>query len=268
MVDAGVWSKRGLFSSVMRRLEALQKRHAIFLLTVTQNYRETLIAVGVDPARIKIVPSTVDLKQFAFDPSQRAAVREKLHWQDCIVGVYAGKFGGLYYDREAFVIFELARALLGERFRLLLLTTEPVDKVYERLDSIGFPVELAEVRFVPHDQVPQWFSAADIAFSTIRHIPSGLYQSPVKDGEYWANGLPILLTTGVSDDHRIILREPWAGAVFDLDIPGSVENALRHMADLLHAGIDRERIMGLAREYRSIDIARRVYAEIFGPSTS
>ncbi|MFZ1618020.1 MAG: glycosyltransferase [Flavobacteriales bacterium] len=265
MVDAGVWSKHGLYSSVMRRLEALQKRHALFLVTVTQNYRDTLIAEGVDAARIKIIPSIVDLNQFAFDPSRRADIREEYGWKDCIVGVYVGKFGGLYYDREAFSIFEQARAVFGGRFRLLLLTNESAQNVNERLDLIGFPVELAEVHFVPHEQVPQWLSAADIAFSTIRYIPNGLYQSPVKDGEYWANGLPILLTTGVSDDHQIILREPWAGAIFDLGQPGSVQAALKHMADLFHAGVDRERIMGLAREYRSIDIARSVYAEIFDP---
>lgn len=265
MVDAGVWSRHGLFSTVMRPLEALQKRHALFLVTVTQNYRETLIAEGVDPARIKIIPSIVDLKQFAFDPVRRLGIRGELGWQNCIVGVYAGKFGGLYYDREAFAIFEQARAVFGERFRLLLLTNEPARKVYGRLGRAGFPVELVEVHFVPHEQVPQWLSTADIAFSTIRYITNGLYQSPVKDGEYWANGLPILLTTGVSDDHRIILREPWAGAIFDLDQPGSVEAALKHMAELYHAGVDRERIMGLAREYRSIDIARSVYAEIFDP---
>jgi hypothetical protein len=85
----------------------------------------------------------------------------------------------------------------------------------------------------------------------------------VKNGEYWANGLPVLLTHGVSDDHQIIQECPWSGALFDVSVAGSVERALDHMAQLVSAGIDRDRIMGLAREFRSIDIAKKVYTEIF-----
>ncbi len=263
MVDSGVWPAHGPFQYMMRLLEGEQIKHAAYLVTVTHNYKDKLLSSGVPTSRIKIIPSVVNVEHFAFDVKNRREIREQLQWQNAIVGVYAGKFGGLYYDKEAFEIFALARKILGPDFRLLLLTNEPSDKVRSNLESVGFPVEHSHVCFVPHEEVARWLSAADLAFSTIRHIPSGLFQSPVKNGEYWANGLPIMLTTGVSDDHRIILREPWAGAVYDLAKPGSVEAALRHMSALLQAGVDRERIMSLAREHRGMHIARRVYSELF-----
>ncbi len=268
MVDTGVWPRIGPYHFVAHYLERLQIRHAQYLVTVTTNYREKLLAGGVDASRLKIIPSVVDLDRFAFDPSQRTRLREQLGWQDRIVAVYAGKYGGLYYDKKAYAIYSAARSIFGERFRLLLLTNEPVKRIHDRLEHVGFPLDHVHVRFLRHEEVADWLSAADIALSTYRLTPSALYLSPVKNGEYWANGLPILLTAGVSDDHRIILRKPWAGAIFDLDKSGSVESALRHMVDLLRTGVERERIMGLAREYRSMDIARRVYAEIFDPPLS
>lgn len=264
MADCGMWSRKGLYYNVARRLEAMQIRHARYLVTVTWNYRDHLVGRGVASDRVKVIPSVTDLERFAFDPVQRAAVRQELGWSmDVPVGIYVGKFGGLYYDAEAFEVFGRMRKAMGGRLNMIVLTNEREEVVRAALENVGFPADEVVVRFSPHSEVPRWLSASDMAFATIKYAPHGLYQSPVKNGEYWANGLPILLTYGVSDDFRIITREPWSGALFDLAEPGSLDRAVAHMAELVRAGAERERIMALAREHRSVDLARRIYAEIF-----
>jgi hypothetical protein len=263
MADCGVWSRHGLYYRVSRFLELKQRLTAQYLVTVTWNYYHYLIAQGVPKERIKVIPSITDLGRFAFDPKVRMDMRASFGWEDAVVGIYVGKFGGLYYDAEAFRIFRQAKDRFGRAFKLVILTMDPEASVRQRLADAGLQEEDVKVQFAPHQEVPNWLSMADMAFSTIRYAPNGLYQSPVKNGEYWANGLPVLLTHGVSDDHHIIQGCPWAGALFDLSVEGSVEQALYHMVELVSAGIDRDRIMSLAKELRSIDIARKVYGEIF-----
>ena len=38
----------------------------------------------------------------------------------------------------------------------------------------------------------------------VKPVPTKRYCTPVKDGEYWALGLPVIITEGISDDSGII----------------------------------------------------------------
>ena len=104
----------------------------------------------------------------------------------------------------------------------------------------------------PHGEVPGYLAASDFAFATIKPAPCRLFCSAVKIGEYWANGLPVLLTPGVGGDSAIIAAEK-GGAVFDLIHPGSVPSALMHQPDY------RIRIHALAVRYRSLNRTREAY---------
>jgi len=265
MVGTGVWAKTGLYYWISRLLENAQRRRASLLVTVTRAYRDKLLAEGLPSDRVKVIPSVVDTELFVYDPHARARVRGSLGWgQDSLVGIYVGKFGGLYYDTEAFGIFKKALGHMGDRFRLIVLSIDDQESITQRLISVGFSPDRFIVRRALHEDVPNWLSASDMAFSTIRYIPAGLYQSPVKNGEYWANGLPVLLTDKVSDDHRIIEQNPWSGALFRVEDEQSIDRAILHIRGLLQQGVQRERIMALAVEHRSIRIARDVYDVIFG----
>jgi hypothetical protein len=264
MADCGIWHRTGLYYRAAGWMEGLQRRHARHLITVTHNYRTWLVDKGVPAERVKVIPSITDLDAFAFNPEERRSLRLELGWEDRAIGVYLGKFGGLYYDREAYALFGQAWRHWQGELRLLLATNEPEARVRAQLAEEGIPHDHAVVRFLPHHAVPAWLSASDFAFSTIRYTPHGLYQSPVKNGEYWANGLPVLLTHGISDDHHLIQEDPRLGALFDLDLPGSTGKALEHMAHLVRQGPCRQEIMQVAREHRGMHLAEGVYREIFG----
>ncbi|HEY0977226.1 MAG TPA: glycosyltransferase [Flavobacteriales bacterium] len=263
MADSGVWSRKGPYYRYAKRHERHVKSTAARLVTVTNGYRDRLIADGLDPGRISMVPSVTDITRFRFSPEDRRRVRAELGIGDRPTGIYVGKFGGLYYREEAFSVFSRMNARLGGEMHLLLLTNEPEAGLRKALVDQGIPVERISVRFAPHQEVPAYLSAADLAFSTIRYIPHGRYQSPVKNGEYWANGLPILLTHGVSDDHVVIQERPYAGALFRPDL-ADLDAAVDHMAGLVHAPGGRDRIMALGEELRSMEIARRAYQRLFG----
>jgi glycosyltransferase involved in cell wall biosynthesis len=268
MVDCGVWQRNGVSYWVARWLEQMQKRKARTIVTVTDNYRRELISQGVTPDRIKIIPSITDTRRFALNITDRIRKRRELGWEKEVVGIYVGKFGGLYYEREAFALFELVRLLVGPHFRLILITAASESQVSTWLDEVGFPLDQVTIRFVDHAEVPQWLSAADFAFSLHRITLSSPYFSPVKNGEYWASGLPILLPRGVSDDYRVVQDMPWAGALFDPDQPEILDRSVKHLITLIETPGHRERIMQLANEIRDIRVVRGVYDEIFDLKTS
>jgi glycosyltransferase involved in cell wall biosynthesis len=264
MRKSGVWrwyDPRYIFQQYW---ENQQKRRAAGLMPVAENYRRKLIAEGVAAERIITVPCSVSLTNFAFDTQARARMRHQLALPtDALVGVYVGKFGGIYYDEEAFQLFKQTADFFGPRFRLLLLTPQAPAEVQAKLVAAGFDPARAIVTRVPFAEVPAYLSASDFAYGLHRPTP---YVSPIKVGEYWANGLPVLLTDGVGDDSGIITAEG-GGAVFDLSQPGSVVQALHGIQAQLAEPAHRETIHALAARHRSVERAREAYDALLPTAT-
>lgn len=259
MREVGVWAwydPRYLFQ---RYWEQKQKQLARGLLPVAAGYRQQLIAEGVAPERVFTVPCSVDLAAFAYNAAAGQEIRAQLGFgPEAVVGIYVGKFGGLYYDKEAFGVFQTAVAYFGSRFRLIILTPHAEAEVGARLRAAGIPPEVTFVARAPHTQVPAYLSAADFAFAPSKAAAWLRFCSLVKIGEYWASGLPVLLTEGVGDDSDIIKAEG-GGAVFNLQHPASVSGAIQRIEAILHQPDHRQQIHQLAVRYRSLDHARKAY---------
>ena len=262
MRESGVWrtyDPRYLFE---RHWEKRIKQLATGLMPVAENYRQQLIREGVPPERIATVPCSVDADAFAYNVKAGQSVRQRLNFaESSIVGVYVGKFGDIYYDQEAFELFRAAADHFGPTFRLIVLTPDAENDVCRKLAAVGLGPNQCFVTKAPHAEVPAYLSAANFAFSPIRPAPCRLFCSAIKIGEYWASGLPVLVTPGVGDDSAIIAIEG-GGAVFDLKQTGSVSTALAHLTVIMQQPDCRTRIHKLAVRYRSIDRTREAYAAL------
>ena len=266
MLESGVWHRydpRFIFESYW---EQKQKQFATGVMPVAENYRMKLMnEEGVPAQRIMTIPCSVNMAAFRFDKMNRQNVRQRLNMgAGNVVGVYVGKFGGMYYEAEAFGLFRTAADFFGDGFRLILLTPTPVDEVMQHLKSAGFRTEQVFVTKAPPAEVPSYLSAADFAFATYKKGAAKKFLSPVKVGEYWAAGLPVLLTDGVGDDSAIIKREG-GGAVFDVDHPETVQAALGQMVALLQNPNHRTARVKLAERYRSVERAREAYEQLLLP---
>lgn len=263
MADCGEWDRGSIIYRLSRRMEQRQIQRALALITVSRSYHDHLLEEGADPHRVMVAPCPVDLERFRFSAADRARLRASIGAGDGhVVGVYAGKFGGMYHDRTAFEVFTRTALHLHDRFKLAVLTPEPKDRVEEGLRTAGFPMGDAVVQRVPHDEVPAWLSAADLAFALYKRTITSRYLSPVKVGEYWACGLPVLLTEGVADDGGIITGEGIGGAVFDPmsgDVGAAIDRALAGRTDPGR----RERVRALAQRHRSIEATAEAYRGAF-----
>ena len=258
MGDTGVWYKWGLKYVLQKRWEIKQSLHASGLMTVTEGYADYLKARYKNGIRILIVPCATDTHHFKYDPEDRRRIRKSLGFgENQTVGIYAGKFGGLYLNlNELAIIKELSRHFPG--LGLILLTPTAEGIILKEIKRFNHSDVKIIVRNVPHQAVSQYLSAADFALSLNKSFPSGKYLSPVKIGEYWANGLPVLMTEGIGDEHEFLEAEK-GGVLFNLK---NLSLVLKKLDEIIGDPGHRDRIPDLARKYRSFNTVKEAYQNL------
>lgn len=260
MLESGVWKRYDPRYLLEMYWEKKQKKYAKALLPVAHNYKQQLEQENIACKNIYVVPCTVNLSKFSFQETERKRIRAQYNIaEDVVVGIYVGKFGGLYLDNEAFDVFLAVLNQFPKTF-LFLLTPEDEKVINEKMQKTkGFNIQV-QTLLARHEEVPQYLSAADIAFATYKPSPSKKYLSPIKVGEYWANGLPVVITPGIGDDSEIIENEG-GGVVYDLTKP---EQSLAKIKNLMALGRQHHvnTIVPLAKKYRSIYIVEEVYEKL------
>lgn len=251
MHESGVWGKIDPRYLIQKYWERGAIKNASGLMPVADNYRDVLIQNGAAQERIQTVPCTVDIDKFAYNQKDRQHIRNELNIpENSTVGVYVGKFGDIYYDEEAFEAFEAAFKNIPN-LHLILLSPISDEDIKERIARYSdIDTERIHHFLVKPYEVPAYLSAADFAYEFHRAKPSTSYCSPVKVGEYWANGLPVLISKGVGDD-ALIIKEAKAGGIFDLEA-NNHKQALEDVLKVLNTD-HKEAIVELARRYRSRD---------------
>lgn len=201
MLEAGVWRKNSWEYRILRFFEKPIAKRAECVITGTDAYKELLFKM-TGKMNVHVIPSCVDTKHYRFDVEKRNEIRKGLGIiEDQIAIAYMGKIGGMYMDEEIFEFIKYCLSLDERRFFFFLFTNEDATRVNADLRKFGIPLAKVFVRFLDKNEVPAYLSAADIGFCGIRPLPSRRYSSPIKNGEYWACGLPVLIPKGVSDDY-------------------------------------------------------------------
>ncbi|MFC5269348.1 glycosyltransferase [Adhaeribacter terreus] len=262
MLESGVWKKNDLRYIFEKRWEEKQKKYSYALLPVAENYRTELISEGVNAKKIKTVPCCINNEKYAFNTIIRERLRQELGiGSKEIVGIYVGKFGGLYYEKEAFDLFKKCFDYFNNNFKLLILSPNEPDYIENQLLNAKIELNNTYFKKVKPELVPQYLSVSDFGIATYKPGPSKLFLSPIKVGEYWANGLPVLITDGIGDETYLVDKEN-CGATFVAGEENSIRNALVKIEKIISNPESRKRISILSRKYRSLNIVREVYRQI------
>lgn len=263
MVENGTWNANGFAFRFLFRMEKKMAKRAFALIGTTEGMRQYAIdKFGFNPKRFYAKPAIVDTQIFNPERFDRDQLRSERGWKDKVVCVYAGKIGGIYLEQEIFDFFAVCSKHWGDKFVALLLTNAEEKRVHELANIAGCPIACIQISFVPHSQIPEIMSMADFALNPVKPVPSKRFCTSIKDGEYWAMGLPVVITKDISDDSDIIEQNS-IGYVLQSLTSTEYLNAVLFIDHAIKGdGAIQRKTIEIAKKYRTAVIAQNVYKAI------
>jgi glycosyltransferase involved in cell wall biosynthesis/ubiquinone/menaquinone biosynthesis C-methylase UbiE len=172
--------------------EALAFEQATLISVVSAEIRNSLLARGIDPAKVLVNPNGVDLEAYAPASSdERSAIRTHLGFDasDRVIG-FTGTFGGWH---GVDVLSEaMPRICKNDRHAKFLLIGDGVFKhlVENVVASYGLGPRVVDMGRVPQAEGARLLKACDIYVSphSAHMIDSKFFGSPTKVFEYMALG--------------------------------------------------------------------------------
>jgi glycosyltransferase involved in cell wall biosynthesis len=263
MVENGTWANGSLITRLLFWFERKQTERADFIISTTEGMRGyAQLRYGITIEKFLVKPACVDLISFDRMIIRNDDLAAQLGVEGKIVCVYAGKLGGIYLDKEVFDFIKVAIDYWGNKFRFLLLTSHHRDEIQKFCKQAGVDPDFVIIKFVSHREVPAYMSLGHFALTPVKPVPTKRYCTPIKDGEYWSLGLPVIIPANISDDSDIILKHD-IGAVLPTLNAEAYKTAILKIEPMLHNPALSERIRAVARQYRSFEIAETVYRTVY-----
>ena len=117
--------------------------------------------------------------------------------------------------------------------------------------------------FVKHTEIQDYLNFADFALNPVKPVPSKRYCTSIKDGEYWAMSLPVIITKNISDDSDIIENNDIGYVLKDLTDKEYL-NACKKIDSLITNKKEiKNKIRNIAVKYRNFNIASNIYKKIY-----
>lgn len=248
-VDGGVWTAESTKHRVGRYLERQLYGRADGIIALSERARheiEKLPAVKRKQTPIVVVPSAVDLRRFQCS-SERIWPKNGLRL------VYAGSIGARYRFESAVQFANAAFRELG-MVHLRVLTRQDRTAVEALLASSGLPRQAWSVGCLPHEEIPAELTCHEAGLYFVTPGSSAAGTSPTRVGEYWACGLPVVISPDVSDTEEVILRER-VGVLVRGDSAESHRVAARELHELLADGDIRARCRRAAEVHYALEPA-------------
>lgn len=265
MLESGTWTRNSKAFKILFWFEKWQTKLGKAHIACVESMKEYAERTyGATPKQMYVKPACIDFDLFSKDHLKDPKLLKELGFEDKVVLLYAGKFGGSYLEQEVFDFFKVTFDHYGDKLRILLLSNQSDESIETWCANAGLDSSIIIKKFVMHQEVPKYMGLADFAITPFIPVPSKRYGTPIKTGEYWAMGLPVVITRDISDDSDIIEKEN-IGAVIDLNTD-SYQKAVLKIDDLL-TNTDPEtryqKINAVARKYRSFEIADSVYTSLY-----
>jgi glycosyltransferase involved in cell wall biosynthesis len=248
-VDGGVWVPESIKHRVARYLEQRLYGRADGVIVLSGRARrkvQMLSEVRGKQTPVIVVPSAVDLRRFQCRVEQPAP-------RNGLQLVYAGSIGARYRFDSAVRFAAVAFRGLG-RVHVRVLTRQDRALVEGLCATNGLPRQAWSVGFLPHEEMPAELSRHDAGLYFVAAGSSAAGTSPTRVGEYWASGLPVVITPGVSDTEEIIRHER-VGVVVREDSDAAYREAAEELRELLTDDGVRARCRHAAERYYGLEAA-------------
>jgi glycosyltransferase involved in cell wall biosynthesis len=207
IVAVGALSDNWLLGPI-RKFEYFLYRKATAIVSVTNAFRDHLVARGINSQKISVVRNGVDISKFS--PGDGESIRQAHGLKEKTIVSYIGTIGMAHGLSLLLDTAEILRATNPSIVILILGTGADRDQlrdetVKRNIDNIVF------VDRVAHDRVIEYWRGSDMTLVLLRDSPLFRTVIPSKIFEAMATGTPII--TNVRGEVEQLLR-PLDAAVF------------------------------------------------------
>ena len=163
------------------------------IICVSEPARAHLLSTwGADPRKVVVCRNGVDVGRFRPDPETRAKMRRTLGLDGCPLVVFTGSFFEWHDVATLLDAFALVRARTGDARLVLAGDGRTLESMKRRAQAAGLAKAVQFTGLMPHTEIPQLLSAADVAVAPYPRTEQVLWLSPLKLFEYMASGAAIV----------------------------------------------------------------------------
>lgn len=259
-VDGGLWPREGRMYRVAKWFERQFLLDADHVVSLTNAALQEIRGFDYLKGRalaVSVIPTCANLARF-----KPPAVRGD---DDFVLG-YVGSAGTWYLFDSVVESFRLLRAMRPSA-RLLVINRNAQQYIRDRLEAGGIPESAAEVRAVPHNEVPGQMARMSAGIFFYKPSYSRAACSPTKLGEFLGCGIPCLANTGVGDMARILEAERVGFAVDSFD-SATLAKGLGRLLELVEEPGIRQRCVAAAQRHFSLEQGVMRYDAIYRSMTA
>jgi putative colanic acid biosynthesis glycosyltransferase WcaI len=257
-----IWPEIAVLSGLLRPnsrtvrllswLERFVYQQADHLLVVANGARDNLIAKGVPPSKVTVMPHWVDESLFEqTDPRAREKIRAQYSWDERFVVLFAGNIG-LLQGLETVVS---AAAQLPPRGNILIvLVGDGTDKarLQQRCADAGLHDRLQFIERQPMERMPAFMAAADVLLVHLKRSEIARYVIPTKTLAYLAAGQPILMAMeGAAAD---LVQSTGAGIVVAPEDPVALATSIKSLWSMPPA--ERRQMGAQGKKYLNSNLSK------------
>ncbi len=232
-VDHGTSAEGGLRYRATRALETYALKRADHVTTICDGLKADIVARGVPPARVTVIPNAVDIAEFRFGLPADERLKRELGLEGATV---IGFIGSFYAYEGLDLLVQALPQVLARRAeaRLLLVGGGPQEQALRAaVRDAGLQEKVVFTGRVPHAQVQRYYSLVDVFAYPRRAMRLTETVTPLKPLEAMAQGK--LLVASDVGGHREMIRDGETGMLFPA---GSAEALAQSILRLLD---ERER---------------------------
>jgi PEP-CTERM/exosortase A-associated glycosyltransferase len=211
-VDHGSTTEGSLRYRLSQRLETRALHSADHVFTICEGLRRDIVARGIDPAKVTVVPNAVDIDRFEPGGAPDEALKSRLG----LAGANVVGFIGSFYAYEGLdLLLQALPDLLRRRpeVRLLLVGGGPQEEALKaQAKSLGVADKVVFTGRVPHAEVQRYYDLVDVLAYPRHSMRLTELVTPLKPLEAMAHGR-VLVASDVGG-HKELISDGETGWLF------------------------------------------------------
>ncbi len=211
-VDHGSTRENSLRYRLTRALETWAVRNANAVTVICEGLRGDLVARGIDPAKITVIPNAVDIDTFSVGGRPDPELKLKLGLGSSRVLGFIGSF----YAYEGLDLLIAALPSIAKQMpdvRVLLVGGGPQDAALKKqVMALGLMDRVVFAGRVPHDEVNRYYDLIDVLVYARHPMRLTDLVTPLKPLEAMAQGR--LMVASDVGGHKELIQDGKTGVLF------------------------------------------------------